>query len=385
MRGLSNSGCELMLPATPKFAFALLAALSALGAGTCFAQTGRTFSSVEWLTASSDVVVRATVADLAFEDGAPETPGKRSELEHVTVTLKVTSTLKGKAPKFLTFVHDQDRGDKTLSDWKDSGHPVLWFLVENADDGNRGKNAGKLRLRAKSLIGASAVDLAATGKEWKMSRALLTMELKALDREAAILDAVKAVVKSRGLGRETNCVNVPIRRELALLTGEAGDGNSLVVPAAESPVRIEIVADKKEYPFRGAIRLTVTYTNTSKEAVELHGSGTVGPDTGLDREAFEVTAGDGMRQYFIGSFDPAKWSKTLEPGKSWKRELELAVVLSAAKFWMDRGKRDPLPDPFGRLDEYKVRLSWSGGMMVKSKPVYCEPVGSNTVKFRVGG
>ncbi len=374
------------MSSTPaKFAFAFLAALSALGGGTCSAQTGYMFSSVEWLTASSDVVVRGTVVDLAFQDGAPETPGKRSEIERATVTLKVTSTLKGKAPDVLTFVHDQSRGSKILSDWKKSEVPVLWFLVENADDGKGGKNAGKLRLRENRLIGASAVDLGAIGKEGKVPRALLTMELKALDREAAILDAVKAVVKARGLGRETEYVYIPIRRELALLTGEAGDGNTLIVPAVESPVRIEIAADKKEYPFRGAIRLTVTYTNTSKEAVELHANGTVGPDTGLDCETYEVTAGDGLRQYRVHAKEPAKWRMTLEPGKSWKRELELAVVLSGAREGKDRGDQDPLPDPFGRLDEYKVRLTWGGGMNVKSKPVYCEPVGSNTVKFRVGG
>ena len=150
-------------------------------------------------------------------------------------------------------------------------------------------------------------------------------------------------------------------------------------------MRIGIVADKKQYPFRGAIRLTVTYTNASKEAVVLYANGTVGPDTGLDREVYEVTAGDGLRQYCVVAIEPAEWSKTLEPGKSWKRELELAVVLCGAKDGVDRSDRDPLPDPFGRLDEYKVRLTWAGSMTVKSKPVYCEPVGSNVVKFRVGG
>ncbi len=374
-----------MISAMPKFAFALFATLSALGAGPCFAQRGYTVSSVEWLTASSDVVVRATVADLAFEDGAPGTRGERSAFERVTVTLKVTSTLKGKAPVILTFVHEQSRGTKTLSDWKKSEEPVLWFLVDNADDGKGGKNAGKLRLREKRLIGASAVELGATGKQGAVPRALVTMELKALDREAAILDAVEAVVKARGLGCETKYVHIPIRRELALLTGDAGDGNSLIVPAAESPVRIGIVADKKQYPFRGAIRLTVTYTNASKEAVVLYANGTVGPDTGLDREVYEVTAGDGLRQYCVVAIEPAEWSKTLEPGKSWKRELELAVVLCGAKDGVDRSDRDPLPDPFGRLDEYKVRLTWAGSMTVKSKPVYSEPVGSNVVKFRVGG
>jgi hypothetical protein len=349
------------------------------GAGAARAQQGYSPSSREWLTASSDVVVRATVADLAFQDREPEVPGIPSEWQHVTVTLKVLAPLKGKPPDAIVFVVDQPRGAETLPAWKKSGQPVLWFLVERP----KGKqNRGKLRPRDDVLIGTSAVELGSAERKQKVPRPVLTAELKGLDHEDAILDAVKAEVARRGPGRETRSVRVLISREVAQLTGRAGDANELIVPAADPPIRIAI-ADKKEYPFRGAVRLSVTYTNTSKEAVELHGNGSVGADGGIDRETFKVTSGAGRTAYTIHAIEPARWSKTLEPGKSWKRELDLAAVLSGASDGKERTDTDPLPDPFGRLDDYKVRLTWRSSITVDAKPAFCGPVESNEVTFRV--
>ncbi len=42
---------------------------------------------------------------------------------------------------------------------------------------------------------------------------------------------------------------------------------------AGSPIRLEIALDKSEYPFRGCIALTITYTNTSKETIVLLANG----------------------------------------------------------------------------------------------------------------
>ncbi len=72
--------------------FALLVAVSGPGAGVALAQVGYTPSSIEWLTASSDVVVRASVAELAFKDRAPNVGETESQWQWVTVTLKVRST-----------------------------------------------------------------------------------------------------------------------------------------------------------------------------------------------------------------------------------------------------------------------------------------------------
>jgi hypothetical protein len=362
-----------MRHAIASFGLAILVAASGLGTGASFAQKGYTPSSIEWLTASSDVVVLASVADLAFKDRAPEVPGTTSEWQHVAVTLNVHSTLKGKVPETITFIIDQPRGIETLPAWKKSAQPVLWFLVENAKDEK--KLEGKLRLR-------ETVELGSAEKKQKAPRPVLTMDLKALDREDAILDAVKAEVARRGQGRETRSVRIPISREVAQLTGQAGDANELIVPAADSRIRIDIAADKKEYPFRGAIRLTVNYSNTSKETVELLANGSVGGG-GFPGEIYEVTSRAGRTVYTIHATDPSKAKETLEPGKSWKRELDLAALLSGANDGKERTATDPLPDPFGRLDEYKVRLMWQSPVNVKAKQVFCGPVESNVVKFSV--
>lgn len=153
-------------------------------------------------------------------------------------------------------------------------------------------------------------------------------------------------------------------------------------PKSESSIHMEIAADKTEYPFRGAIRLTVTYTNTSTDTVELLANGVV-EGGGFPGETYEVKSLDGSTKYAIHATDPKAWKKTLEPGKSWKRELDLAALTSGADDSKDRAGTDPLPDPFGRLYDYEVRLTWKSAVNVKEKPVVCGPIKSNVVKFKV--
>jgi len=135
------------------FLLAILVAVSGQGAGVSYAQVGYSPSSIEWLTASSDVVVRASVVDLAYKDRTPEDGRTRPQWQWVTVTLKVHTTLKGKAPETSGFVIEQLRGMETLPRWKQSGQAVLWFLI---DIGDRKEELprdfpalpkGKLRLR----------------------------------------------------------------------------------------------------------------------------------------------------------------------------------------------------------------------------------------------
>ena len=58
---------------------------------------------------------------------------------------------------------------------------------------------------------------------------------------------------------------------LALPAGGA-DPDPKPAPAA-NPLKLIIELDKKEYPFRGVIALTLTYENTSKDAVALWANG----------------------------------------------------------------------------------------------------------------
>jgi hypothetical protein len=162
------------------------------------------------------------------------------------------------------------------------------------------------------------------------------------------------------------------------------------VPAAgqpaDKPVRLEIGLDKTEYPFRGAIALTVTYTNTSKEAVVLMINGGAAGD-GLAGEMFEVTSGSGRTAYTIFAFDPRLDKVTIEPGKSWKRTIkDLAPVLSNTGVAIDGKVPDgtgPLPDPFGRFDDFTLRLSFQSEVKNQPKPAFNGKVESNTLKFKV--
>lgn len=169
---------------------------------------------------------------------------------------------------------------------------------------------------------------------------------------------------------------------LAVATGTAGAGDE----PAGGPVPLEISLDQAEYPFRGAIALTLTYTNTSDEAVVLLANGTSAGE-GFPGETFEVTSGAGRTAYTVVAVEPEAEEVTIGPGKSWERTVkDLAVVLSNTGVAIDgkapRGT-DPLPDPFGRLDDYTLRVSFRSAVRDQPKPAFNGRVVSNTAKFKV--
>jgi hypothetical protein len=154
----------------------------------------------------------------------------------------------------------------------------------------------------------------------------------------------------------------------------------------DTPLRLEIALDKKEYPFRGAIALTITYTNVSKDDVVLWANGSP-PGEGFPGETFEITSGAGRKAYTIFAVEPKVEKVTIAPGKSWKRTIkDLAPVLSNTGVAIDGkvpGGADPQPDPFGRLDEYTIRVSFRSAVKDQPKPAFNGTVESNTQKFKV--
>jgi hypothetical protein len=160
----------------------------------------------------------------------------------------------------------------------------------------------------------------------------------------------------------------------------------LSAPADEpAPIKLTIEVDKKEYPFRGAIGVTITYENVSKDTVVLWGNGGT-TNEGFPGETFEVTVGRRKTTYTIFAVDPSVGKVTIEPGKSWKRTIpDLAPVLSNTGVMID-GKHlaaDRLPDPFGRLDDYTLRVSFRSEVRNQPKPAFNGEVVSNTAKFTV--
>ncbi|MFZ5831066.1 MAG: hypothetical protein ACOY3P_13325 [Planctomycetota bacterium] len=95
------------------------------GGGAAFAQPISThYNSLEWLVADSDVVVRASVAEMADGVGAD---GVRWKL----VTLTAHEQLKGKAVEPCTFAVESAQDDRTYEGWKDSDGDQIWFLKRN--------------------------------------------------------------------------------------------------------------------------------------------------------------------------------------------------------------------------------------------------------------
>jgi RNA polymerase sigma factor (sigma-70 family) len=177
---------------------------------------------------------------------------------------------------------------------------------------------------------------------------------------------------------------------------QAGAPNREAPPAAKadgqpqesdrsSPIRLEIALEKAEYAFRAAIPLTITYTNISKEAVELIANGTA-PGEGFPGETFEITSGAGRKTYTINATDPQEKHVRLKPGESWKRTIkDLAVELSGTAVSVDgrvQAPDDPLPDPFGRLDDYTIRLRYDSTVKNQPAPRFNGRILSNAVKLR---
>jgi hypothetical protein len=195
-----------------------------------------TYPSVEWLTASVDVVVRASVAGLAFKDREPPKGEAASQTQWVTVTLTVHATLKGKAPATIAFVIEQPHDSKALPAWKESGQHALWFLVDSGD----GKEAlrrdappappNKLRPRDRrpQFPGTAAVELAAPRKGKRASQPPWSMALRKLESEDAILAAVKDALALRGV----RAMEIPLPRTVAGI-GNWRDSHFLIVPVCD--------------------------------------------------------------------------------------------------------------------------------------------------------
>ena len=157
-------------------------------------------------------------------------------------------------------------------------------------------------------------------------------------------------------------------------------------PAAhgQDPIKLEISISKTEFPFRGSIPLTITYTNTSRDTTELLANG-LAVGEGFAGETFEVTSGAGKKTYTVVAVEPAVKRITLKPGQQWKRTIrELAVELCRCNVdgRVQTGD-EPLPDPFGRLDEFTIRLRYDSTIRAQPKLAFNGRIQSNTVKFSV--
>ena len=212
------------------FLFAILVLASGVASQELYAQIGYALTSVEWMTASADVVVLASVADLVRKDRAPQAGEARSQWQWATVTLKVQTVIKGKAPESIVFVEERPRGDDTFSRWKESGRSTLWFLEDIGDKKDDlppdfpTLPKGQPRLRKREDIELTSP---MTGK--RVPQPVFSMDFSVLDDDEKIIEAVKAEVTRRDKG-PARILWLPMPRGVAARSGRSGDANQLGVP-----------------------------------------------------------------------------------------------------------------------------------------------------------
>jgi hypothetical protein len=149
------------------------------------------------------------------------------------------------------------------------------------------------------------------------------------------------------------------------------------------PLRIEIAADQEDFLFRGPVLLRVTYTNISKKPIVLSANGTSVAD-GFPGEIFTLASPAGRTVYTVQAIDPSVPKITLPPGDSWKRKLKLNELFSNSGVTIS-GKGfnlGALPDPFGRVGEYSIQLTYQS-VVKREAPVFTGQAESNTVGFKV--
>ena len=104
-----------------------LPSLLTIAAWQCVSAPGQPLfehkASLEWLTADSDVVVRATITDVV------PLSSKGHDVWH-TVTLRVRETLKGTDRPAVTLAVRRWRPDEDLIEWKKQRREFLLFLVD---------------------------------------------------------------------------------------------------------------------------------------------------------------------------------------------------------------------------------------------------------------
>ncbi|HEV3162558.1 MAG TPA: hypothetical protein VGZ22_00860 [Isosphaeraceae bacterium] len=206
--------------------------ISACGVHVSWAQRGYNAVSLEALVAESEVVVRASVADISI------TPTDDDQRVWLTITLKVHETLKGPAAKSLTFAHPTLNFDRTFEQWRDAGTELLWFLEHNKEYGEKGENqAKKISARYPLHAYSSGWPLIRLGPPVPAEKTfvpmpppILTMDLKALHGPEEILAASRAAVISGGNRERVETHEIWLPHTIMQRSGTNGDINYLRVP-----------------------------------------------------------------------------------------------------------------------------------------------------------
>ena len=95
--------------------------------------------TAEYMTGSSDLVVRATIVDLEYRKYVPKTEGEK-ETAHLykvaDILLHVDRCLRGSTDSSIRLTERIVATNERLDDWRKGKTSVFWFLVQAKPDGN---------------------------------------------------------------------------------------------------------------------------------------------------------------------------------------------------------------------------------------------------------
>lgn len=193
--------------ASPSFVFLPPGAITKAGLSLLFAlswsavgqPTGKSFQTLEALSADSELIVRGTIMSVENSNKPPSVHWWDA------VTFSVEESFKGEAPKSLQFVLPAvSWPDPTLSNWIASKTPLLVFLSESARLGSRQASRFRYAPRAR----AAAVDLSSNAPPQ-----LLTPDYQPVRGAAAILAHTRTAVEATKSGAyDIVSTNVPFDR-----------------------------------------------------------------------------------------------------------------------------------------------------------------------------
>lgn len=234
-----------MLPRISRCMLAVVFAAAICCANLAYAQLEPPplqLTSLEWLVANSDVVVRGVIVDIAAE------PGNWN-----VITLDVNETLKGARAQRLQFAaHKHDKADAALARAKNSKREQLWLLKRQdssaageAPDRETALARLKIDLHAPFLPGrpgAPSLPVIPLGPQQSAEGqpvAFLTVDLQLLKTADELGKAIRAAI-TETQGREAiRLYDLAVPKEIAQGTGFSGHKNLLMVPVDH---RLEAIA-----------------------------------------------------------------------------------------------------------------------------------------------
>lgn len=203
------------MPGT-RFSLAFLVTL--LVACHAGAQSPTVLPSLEWLTDSSELVVRASVDDIEIRSS------------WVVAKLSVKETLKGHWQEGLPASVYIKSAPGIIERWKASGVSSVWFLSRTYE----GRPEGSPRTAFVPIdVSMQTIELGSP----KIPKPILSMDLTAIDEEEALLAAIKAEAQINP-NSDNRAIRLTIPTWVSVRVGSSDANNILLLPHSPGMERL---------------------------------------------------------------------------------------------------------------------------------------------------